>query len=69
MDIRSATAEQLTIAMMDATGRLVRRHAMSCGAGINRFTAPVGDLEPGAYSLMVMDQRGGITQGGHFIVE
>jgi hypothetical protein len=55
--------------MMDATGRLVRRHAMSCGAGINRFTAPVGDLEPGAYSLMVMDQRGGITQGGHFIVE
>ena len=69
MDIRSATAEQLTIAMMDATGRLVRRHAMSCGAGINRFTAPVGDLEPGAYSLMIMDQRGGITQGGHFIVE
>ena len=69
MDIRSAAAEQLTIAMMDATGRLVRRHAMSCGAGINRFTAPVGDLEPGAYSLMVMDQRGGITQGGHFIVE
>jgi hypothetical protein len=69
MDIRTVAAEQLTIGLLDATGRTVRMHAMSCEAGTNRFSAPVGDLEPGAYSLVITDQRGSITQGGHFIVE
>jgi hypothetical protein len=69
IDITVQEAEALDITVLDASGRLVRTFSHRQEAGTHPFVAPVGDLEPGAYHLLVTDSHGETTNGGRFIVE
>jgi len=69
IDITVEEAEALDITVLDASGRLVRTFSHRQEAGTHPFVAPVGDLEPGAYHLLVTDSQGETTNGGRFIVE
>jgi trimeric autotransporter adhesin len=69
LEITLEQADELTVTVLDASGRLVRTFSHRQEAGMALFTAPVGDLEPGAYHLLIAERSGATTQGGRFIVE
>jgi hypothetical protein len=69
LDITLRSDAQLTVQLLDATGRLVRSYQQGFSAGTQLFSAPVDGLETGAYSLLITDASGEHMQAGRFIVE
>jgi hypothetical protein len=69
LDITLTADAQLTVQLLDATGRLVRSYQQGFSAGTQLFSAPVDGLETGAYSLLITDASGEHMQAGRFIAE
>ncbi len=69
IDLTLTGDAELTVQLMDATGRLVRSYQQGFSAGMQLFSAPVDGLETGAYSLLITDASGEHMQAGRFIVE
>lgn len=69
IDLTLTAEAELTVHLLDATGRLVRSYQQGFTAGMQLFSAPVDGLETGAYSLLITDASGEHMQAGRFIVE
>lgn len=69
LDLTVTTDQQLRIALLDASGRLLREERHQATTGTLPYSTHVGDLEPGTYLLLVTDENGEAHQAGRFIVE
>ncbi|HQQ13010.1 MAG TPA: PKD domain-containing protein [Bacteroidales bacterium] len=58
LDINRSDGGQIRVNILDISGRLIMKHTETLGAGINKLSLPVSQLEKGMYLVQFMDESG-----------
>lgn len=69
LDLFTEEEADVDVAILDASGRVIRNDRVHVGQGRQVYQAPLGGLAQGIYMLTVRDPDGETTNAGRFVVD